>query len=125
MTGAPGKARKYKWSDLPAEQVNPAMTRRMLHGERILVAETRFTDGYLVPQHHRAHEQVTLVRGGTLRFFLGDDRAEVVDVGPGEALVIPGHLPHEVLMIGEVESMDIFTPLREDWLDGSDDYLRR
>jgi len=68
---------------------------------------------------------VTLVKSGTLRFLLGAERDQVVDVGPGEVLVIPSRLPHEVLCIGAVEEMDVFTPRREDWLDGSDAYLRR
>jgi pterin-4a-carbinolamine dehydratase len=124
MTAAPGKAHKYRWSSLPVEQLNPSMTRQMLHGERLLVAATRFKDGYRVPQHRHAHEQVTLVHSGRLRFWLGADRSETIEVGPGEVLVIPGHLAHEVLCIGDVDAMDVFTPLREDWLDGSDAYLR-
>jgi len=118
-------ARKYAWSEMPAEQVNPSMIRRMIAGDRTLVASMTFKDGFVVPQHHHVHEQVTLVKSGTLRFFLGTDRSQVVDVGPGEVLVIPSRLSHEVLCIGEVEEMDVFTPRREDWLDGSDAYLRR
>ncbi|HEX7374662.1 MAG TPA: 4a-hydroxytetrahydrobiopterin dehydratase [Steroidobacteraceae bacterium] len=119
-----GKAHKYQWSSLPVEQVNPAMTRQMLHGDRILVAATRFKGGYRVPQHQHPHEQITLVHSGRLQFLLGADRSETIEVGPGEALVIPGNVPHEALCIGEVDSMDVFSPVREDWLDGSDTYLR-
>jgi pterin-4a-carbinolamine dehydratase len=122
---APRTARKYAWKDLPAEAVNPSMLRRMITGERTLVANMNFKDGYVVPQHHHLHEQVTLVKTGRLRFLLGADKSQVVDVGPGEVLVIPPNLPHEVLMIGDVEEMDVFTPLREDWISGTDAYLRR
>jgi pterin-4a-carbinolamine dehydratase/quercetin dioxygenase-like cupin family protein len=125
LASAKRVARKYAWSEMPGEQVNPSMIRRMIAGDRTLVASMKFKDGFVVPQHHHVHEQVTLVKSGTLRFFLGTDRSQVVDVGPGEVLVIPSRLPHEVLCIGEVEEMDVFTPRREDWLDGSDAYLRR
>ena len=124
LAGPPREARKYSWATLPGEQVNPSMIRRMVHGDRTLVARMRFKDGFVVPRHHHVHEQVTLVQSGTLRFHLGADRSQVVDVGPGEVLVIPSNLPHEVLCIGDVEEMDVFTPVREDWLDGSDAYLR-
>lgn len=124
LTSAPRVARKYAWSEISREQVNPSMIRRMIAGDRTLVASMQFRDGFLVPQHHHVHEQVTLVQSGTLRFRLGADRSQVVDVGPGEVLVIPSNLPHEVLCIGDVEEMDVFTPVREDWLDGSDAYLR-
>jgi len=119
------RARRYRWSDIEPEQLNPSMVRRMLHGDRTLVATTSLKNGYRVPQHQHLNEQVTLVHSGTLRFFLGEDRGEVVDVGPGEVLVIPGSLPHEALCLGDVEATDLFAPVREDWLDGSDAYLRR
>lgn len=122
--GAARRAAKHRWSDVPSEQLNPSMLRRMVHGDRILVAATSFKGGCRVPRHHHHNEQVTLVASGTLRFFLGADGSDVVDVGPGELLVIPGHLPHEVLCVGDVEATDVFSPLREDWLAGDDAYLR-
>ena len=110
---------------VPAEQLNPSMVRRMVHGDRVLVADMRFKDGFVVPLHQHVNEQVTLVKSGTIRFRLGAGREQVIDVRPGEVLVIPSNLPHEAQMIGDVEEMDVFTPLREDWLGGTDDYLRR
>lgn len=122
---APREARKYAWGDVTAEQLNPSMVRRMVHGDRILVATMHLKDGFVVPLHQHVNEQVTLVKSGTIRFRLGADRGQVIDVQPGEVLVIPSNLPHEAQMIGDVEEMDVFTPLREDWLGGTDDYLRR
>jgi len=120
----PPKARKYAWSDVPAEQLNPSMLRRMVHGDRILVADMQFRNGFLVPLHQHVNEQVTLVKSGVIRFRLGTDRSQVIDVHPGEVLIIPSNLPHEAEMIGDVAEMDVFTPLREDWLSGTDAYLR-
>jgi pterin-4a-carbinolamine dehydratase len=120
----PQAARKYRWSEVTAEQLNPSMLRRMVHGDRILVADVQLLDGFIVPQHQHLHEQVTLVQSGVLQFRLGADRCQVIDVHPGEVLVIPANLPHEALVIGDVESVDVFTPLREDWLNGTDAYLR-
>ncbi len=122
---SPQAARKYAWSEVPAEQLNPSMLRRMVHGDRILVADMQFRSGFVVPLHHHVNEQVTLVKSGLIRFRLGADRGQVIDVHPGEVLVIPSNVPHEAEMIGDVEEMDVFTPLREDWLGGTDDYLRR
>jgi pterin-4a-carbinolamine dehydratase len=122
---APRQARKYAWTDVPAEQLNPSMRRRMVHGDRVLVADMQFKDGFVVPLHHHVNEQVTLVKSGIVRFRLGADGSHVIDVHPGEVLIIPSNLPHAAEMIGDVEEMDVFTPLREDWLSGTDDYLRR
>jgi pterin-4a-carbinolamine dehydratase len=121
----PRQARKYAWTDVPAERLNPSMLRRMVHGDRILVADMQLKNGFVVPLHQHVNEQVTLVKSGLIRFRLGADRSEVIDVHPNQLLIIPANLPHEAEMIGDVEEMDVFTPLREDWLSGTDDYLRR
>jgi len=112
------------WDDIKLETVNASMKRRIVTGERMTVARIYFKDGFLVPQHSHDHEQITQVISGTLRFSFGEDRSEVFDVGPGGVVVIPSNLPHEALAIGEVEEMDMWSPRRDDWLDGTDDYLR-
>lgn len=112
------------WDRVPLEQVNPWMTRRIVTGERLTVARIWLKDGYRVPLHQHVHEQVTQVISGRMRFWLGADRAQVIDLGPGEVVVIPSNLPHEALSIGDVEEMDMWSPRRDDWLDGTDTYLR-
>ena len=62
--------------------------------------------------------------GRAARIRLGDDASEVVDVGAGEVLTIPPHLPHKAEALEDTLDVDVFTPPREDWLDGSDAYLR-
>lgn len=118
-------ARLYRWADMEQEQVNPGMKRRLLSGAHIMVSEMHFADGTVVPHHSHHNEQVTSVLSGTIRFYLGENKQEVIEVGPGEVLVIPPHLPHEAHMIGDVIEFDTFSPPRQDWLDGSDSYLRR
>lgn len=112
------------WDKIELETVNEKMKRRIVTGERMTVARIYFQDGFLVPQHSHDHEQITQVISGTLRFWFGEDRSETFDVGPGDVVVIPSDLPHEALAIGEVEEMDMWSPRRDDWLDGTDDYLR-
>jgi len=124
LADGPAEPQVVAWDQVKDELVNPSMIRKIVTGERITVARMRFKDGFRVPQHQHVHEQVTQVTRGTLRFWFGADRSQVVDVGPGEVVVIPSNLPHEALCIGDVEEMDIWTPRREDWLDGSDAYLR-
>jgi len=124
LAGAPQVARLVSWDEVPDEVVNPSMIRRIVTGERLTVARMRFKDGFRVPQHRHVHEQVTQVTSGTLRFWFGADRSQLVDVGPGQVVVIPSNLPHEALCIGDVEETDIWTPRREDWLNGTDAYLR-
>lgn len=113
------------WETVRLEQVNPSMRRRIVTGEHMTVAKIWLQDGFLVPQHSHHQEQITQVISGVMRFAFGADREEVVEVGPGALVVIPANMPHEALAIGDVEEMDMWTPRRDDWLDGSDDYLRK
>jgi quercetin dioxygenase-like cupin family protein len=112
------------WDKIPLEKVAEGMHRRIVTGEKMTVARIYFEDGFRVPQHSHEHEQISQVIKGTLRFWFGADRDGPVDVGPGEVVVIPPHVPHEALSIGAVEEMDMWSPRRDDWLDGTDDYLR-
>jgi unsaturated pyranuronate lyase len=112
------------WDDIELESVNPHMKRRIVTGELMTVARIYLKDGYTVPMHSHHNEQVTQVISGTLRFTFGEDRARTLDVGPGGVVVIPAGLPHEALVVGDVEEMDMWAPRRDDWLDGTDAYLR-
>ena len=121
----PNSAALLPWDDVPLEIVNPMMSRRIITGELMTVARIYFKDGFLVPRHCHHNEQITQVISGTLRFRFGDDGEREVDVSAGGVLVIQARLPHEALCIGDVEEMDMWAPRRDDWLDGSDDYLRQ
>lgn len=113
------------WDDVALETVNPHMRRRIVTGELMTVAKIYLDDGFLVPRHSHANEQVTQVIKGRMRFRFGEHGEREMELGPGDVVVIPAHLPHEALAIGDVEEMDMWAPRRDDWLDGSDDYLRQ
>lgn len=117
--------KKINWDDVPTEQVTPKMQRKLVHGDKVMVAKMKFKDGFLVPLHSHVNEQITQVLSGTIRFWFGDHKEETFDLNAGDLVVIPSHLPHEALMIGDVEEIDTWAPIREDWLDGTDDYLRK
>jgi quercetin dioxygenase-like cupin family protein len=117
--------KKINWDDVPVEQVTDKMQRKMIYGEKVMVARMKFKDGFLVPLHNHVNEQVTQVISGTMRFWFGANKEQTMDLGPGDSVVIPAHVPHEALMIGDVEEVDTWSPIREDWLDGTDDYLRK
>jgi hypothetical protein len=50
---------KQNWESVPSEEVNPSMSRKIIWGEKLMIARIKFKDGFLVPQHHHMHEQVT------------------------------------------------------------------
>jgi quercetin dioxygenase-like cupin family protein len=118
------RATRYRWEDMEREALNPHIGRRLVTGERLMVAHVYFAKGGTVPTHAHDNEQITYILEGCLRFFLGDDGAEVVDVHAGEVLVIPPNLPHAAEALEDTLDVDIFNPPRQDWLDGTDAYLR-
>ena len=113
------------WEEIELETVNPQMKRRIVTGDGMTIARVYLADGYIVPMHSHHNEQITQVIAGRMHFVFGEDRAKEMVLGPGDVVVIPPHLPHEATAIGDVEEIDMWAPRRDDWLDGSDDYLRQ
>jgi quercetin dioxygenase-like cupin family protein len=121
--GASG-AKHYRWDELPREDLNPLLGRRLIATDRMMLAHVYLEQGCVVPYHEHENEQLTYILEGKLRFWLGEDGSEVVDVAAGEVLHIPSHLPHKAEALERTLDVDIFSPPRADWLDGSDAYLR-
>jgi quercetin dioxygenase-like cupin family protein len=114
----------YRWDDLPREELKAGVHRRLVSTDRMMVAHVYLDAGAVVPRHEHENEQLTYILEGTLRFWLGDDEAQVVDVRAGEVLHIPSWVPHRAEALEATLDMDIFCPPRQDWLDGTDAYLR-
>ena len=120
MTGV----RHHRWDDLPREELSPTIRRRLITGDSMMIAHVYLAKGAIVPKHAHHNEQITYILEGVLRFRLGEDEAEQIDVHAGEVLTIPPHVPHTAEALEDTLDVDVFTPPREDWLDGSDAYLR-
>ena len=118
------KATLHRWESMPKEQLNENIGRRMITGERMMVAHIYLKKGSVVPRHHHHNEQITYVLEGALRFRLGAEGEQEVMVRSGEVLTIPPNLPHSAEALEDTLDVDIFDPPRQDWLDGSDAYLR-
>ncbi len=123
MSSAPS-VRHFRWDDMPIEQVKEGLGRRLVTGERMMLAHIYLDKGSVVPLHAHDNEQLTYVLEGALHFWLGDDESEEVVVRAGEVLHIPSGVPHKAVALEDTLDVDVFCPPREDWLDGSDAYLR-
>jgi quercetin dioxygenase-like cupin family protein len=112
----------YEWNRMEQEQLNPHVGRKVIHGASMTVARLAMQKGAKVPEHSHVNEQVTMVELGAVKFFI--DGKELV-VRAGEALVIPPHMPHGVEVLEDSVAVDVFSPVREDWIRGDDAYLRK
>ena len=118
------QVRHIRWDELEKERLNDRLTRRIITGERSMLTHVYLDRGAVVPMHSHENEQLTYVLSGALRFWIGEEDSAPLDVRAGEVLVIPSFVPHKALALEDTLDVDIFTPPRQDWLDGTDDYLR-
>lgn len=119
------QATHVRWNDLPRERLGPLLERRYVTGQHLTLAQFFLAKGCLVPSHEHESEQFAHVLQGCLRFRLGADGNEVVDVPAGGVLMIPPHLPHAAEALEDSVVADAFSPVRSDWIAKDDGYLRR
>jgi quercetin dioxygenase-like cupin family protein len=113
-----------RWNDLELEEVNPLLSRKLVTGERMQLAQVFLKKGCIVPKHSHENEQFTYILEGALRFWIGEDQSEIVDVRAGEVLHIPSSVPHKAEALEDTLDLDVFSPPRADWLAKTDKYLR-
>ena len=114
----------YRWDEMPKEELSDTLARRLITGDRVMLAHVYLKKGSIVPRHSHENEQITYILEGGLRFWIGEDEAQVIDVMAGEVLHIPSLVQHKAEALEDTLDVDIFSPPRQDWLDKTDNYLR-
>lgn len=112
----------HRWDELPREELSPLIGRRLITGEQLMIAHVYLAKGAVVPEHSHHNEQVTYILEGLLRFTVD---GETIDVGAGDVLTIPPHVPHQAEALEDTLDVDVFSPPRADWLNGTDTYFQR
>lgn len=110
---------------MPRETVTPVISRRIITGDGMMIAHVYLKRGAVVPTHSHENEQITYILEGALRFWLGERGDEEVVVRAGEVLHIPSDLPHRAEALEDTLDVDVFSPPRADWLNGTDSYFQR
>ncbi len=122
------EATKHRWNDVPLEALSPRLSRKVISTDQMMIAQVFLKTGCIVPAHDHVNEQITYILSGCLRFWVGAAADapgdEYVDVHAGEVLLIPGGLRHRAEAMEETLDLDVFHPPRQDWLAGTDRYLR-
>jgi unsaturated pyranuronate lyase len=111
----------HTWDEIEKDVLNEHIARKIVTGEKAMVAQIFIAKGGIVPEHYHESEQISYILEGALKFSL--EGKEVV-VGKGQVLHIPSNVPHSAVALEDTVDLDIFSPIRTDWLDGSDVYLR-
>ena len=112
----------YTWESVRKEVLSPRISRKVITGEKAMVAQVFLEQGAVVPEHQHESEQITYILEGALEFEL---EGRKIVVSAGQVLRIPSGVPHRAVALEDTLDLDIFSPIRTDWLTGQDDYLRR
>ena len=106
--------RHTDWTNVPVEKIEEGIERQMIVGESIMVCRLRFAPNVVTPAHDHPHEQMTLVESGRVMFTIGDEQRLA---HAGDVLYFPSGTWHGATMLDEeVILLDIFSPVREDFL---------
>jgi quercetin dioxygenase-like cupin family protein len=112
----------YTWESMDKEVMNERIWRKVITGDKAMVAQVFISKGAVVPEHHHESEQITYILTGALQFEI---EGRQIVVSAGQVLRIPSDVPHSAVALEDTLDLDIFSPIRVDWLTGKDDYLRR
>ena len=85
----------------------------LVYGERTLLAEFRLARGSVVPKHSHPHEQTGYLISGHMVFLAGGVRYEAL---PGDSWCIPAHVEHGAEVVEDTVAVEVFSPVREDYL---------
>ena len=118
----PARIRIHRWDEIALEKVTEMISRKIVSGEREMLVQIYVKRGCLVPMHAHESEQMIYVLQGALKFLVG---GREVTLREGEVLHIPSRVEHQAEALEDTFELDVFSPIRQDWLDHTDDYLRR
>jgi quercetin dioxygenase-like cupin family protein len=115
-------ARLHRWDEIALEKVTEMLSRKIVTGEREMLSQIYMKRGCLVPSHSHESEQMTYVLQGALKFLI---EGEEITVREGEVLHIPSWVVHQAEALEDTFELDLFSPIRRDWLDHTDDYFHK
>lgn len=110
------------WESVRKEQMNPKVWRKVVTGEKMTMAQIFIAKDGAVPVHHHENEQMTCILEGALKFEIG---GQEITARKGEMVHIPSNVPHGAMALEDTLNLEVFSPVRSDWLTGQDDYLRK
>jgi quercetin dioxygenase-like cupin family protein len=111
----------YKWNEIEEEQITDLLHRRYISGAQVTLARFLLKKGCFVAAHSHENEQLSTVFTGALKFII--DGKEAI-VRAGETLHIPPFATHSAEALEDTDALDVFSPVRRDWMEGRDAYLR-
>jgi quercetin dioxygenase-like cupin family protein len=85
----------------------------LVYGERSLLTEFRLAADCIVPRHSHPYEQTGYMIKGKMRLTIGSER---FDVEAGDSWSVPLNEEHGVEVQEDALVVEVFSPVREDYL---------
>jgi len=111
----------YTWNNIPVDELSPTAKRQALHGEQMTLAHFKFDKGNVVASHHHVNDQITTVAKGSIMMTVGEEEFQMNE---GDMVLVPPDVPHGNVALEDTIIVEIFAPVRQDWISGDDSYLR-
>jgi quercetin dioxygenase-like cupin family protein len=105
--------RVHRWDEIALEKITEMISQKIVTGERQMLAQIYLKRGALVPMHSHESEQMTYILQGALKVVVD---GEEMTVREGEVLHIPTRVPHQAEALEDTFELDVFSPVRQDWL---------
>ena len=112
----------HEFDKMPMEKLNDKVSRRYVYGVNVMLVMFDLKKGAIIPDHHHESEQITYIVKGKVKVF---SSGKEFIVSKGEVLVIPPNVVHRFEALEDTHDIDVFSPLRKDWLEGTDNYLKK
>ena len=109
--------RLHRWDEIALDKVTEMISRKVVTGEREMLAQIYLKRGALVPMHSHESEQMTYILQGALKFLID---GEEITVREGEVLHIPIQVSHQAEALDDTFVLGVFSPIRQDWIDRAD-----
>ncbi|MEQ9409749.1 MAG: cupin domain-containing protein [Fuerstiella sp.] len=108
-------------ADIPPMEPLPGCRLRTPYGQNLMLSHVDMDEGAVIPLHEHPHEQGGIVLQGQLELTIGD---EVRVLQPGQMYLIPAHTKHKAVAVGgPAVALDVFTPIREDYVEMMNRYI--
>ena len=114
--------RLHRWDEIALEKITEMVSRKIVTGEREMIAQVYLKRGSLVPLHSHESEQMTYILQGALKVLVA---GEEITVREGEVLHIPSLVEHQAEALEDTFELDVFSPIRRDWLDPVEEHFPR
>ena len=101
-------------TEIDSESCGEGVVRKILsYTDELMIVENHFEKGGIGALHHHPHTQITYVVSGQFEFTIGEEKRIV---NPGDSLLKKDGIEHGCVCLKEGILLDIFTPMREDFV---------